>query len=461
MLTYQDFSEIGDNEKDKADFVLKIINQYQSGNVYQTALVAKEYSKSQNRTIMQYQKLITDLHGRQYIDRFSPNHKSTSNFFGIFTTQLNQYLLSNGVSWGKPETARKLGADFDTRIQKAGKAALVGGVSYGFYNFDHLEVFEATEFVPLYDEENGSLSAGIRFWQIDTGKPLRATLYEMDGYTNFLFQKKEKKSVKEIWQKIEDGCYTQGKTPYKLKVRTSEADGVEIYAGENYPTFPVVPLWGNPNHQSELVGLREKIDAYDLILNGFENDLDNAQIFWIIRGAGGMDDIDLTKFLDRLRTVKAVAPEDGQEVQPVEISIPYEARERLLDRLERQLYKDSMILNPSDIASGASTATQIRAAYEPQNVKADQFEYCLIDFLQGILKIAGIEDSPTFTRSQIVNTQEEIQTLLSAANYLSSDYVTRKVLLYLGDGDKANEVLQQMDAESVDRIGALGTTETE
>lgn len=459
MLTYQDFLEIGDNEKDKADFILRLINQYKSSEMYQMAIIGEEYTKGKNRTAVQYQKMITDLHGRQYIDRFSPNHKSTSNFFAIFTTQLNQYLLSNGVTWGKKETARKLGADFDARIQKAGKAALIGGVSYGFYNFDHLEIFEATEFAPLYDEENGSLSAGVRFWQIDTDKPLRATLYEMDGYTDFLFQKKEGKNVKEVWQKIEDGCYTQGKTPYKLKVRTSEADGVEIYAGENYPTFPIVPLWGNPSHQSELVGLREKIDAYDLILNGYENDLDNAQIFWIIRGAGGMDDVDLTKFLDRLRTVKAVAPEDGHEVQPVEISIPYEARERLLDRLERQLYKDAMILNPSDIASGASTATQIRAAYEPQNVKTDQFEYCLIDFLQGILKIAGIEDSPTFTRSQIVNAQEEIQTVVSAANYLSTEYVTQKILTLLGDGDKTAEVLRQIDAENADRIGTMETDE--
>ena len=142
--------------------------------------------------------------------------------------------------------------------------------------------------------------------------------------------------------------------------------------GENYPSFPIVPFWGNPQHQSELVGLQEGIDAYDMIKNGFENDLDNAQMYWIIKGAGGMDDADLAQFLQRLKTVKAAAPMDGQEVEAVTIQIPYEAREKLLDRITRDLYDDYMALDVKEIASGAATATEILASYEPMNVKADQ-----------------------------------------------------------------------------------------
>ena len=133
------------------------------------------------------------------------------------------------------------------------------------------------------------------------------------------------------------------------------------------------------------------------------------------------------------------------------VQIPVEARETLLARLEKQLYRDAMIMNPEDIASGATTATQIRAAYERQNVKADQFEYCVIDFLQGILAIAGKEDEPTFTRSTIVNTQEEVQTVVMAAPYLGDEYVTRKVLTLLGDGDQADEILNRLDNNEAER----------
>lgn len=444
MITYQDYLKVSDKELDRAAFVYKVINEHKSSNLYKTARIADDYDRCKNTTIMNYQKTITTVTGEVVPDMYSAQHRSTSNFFNAFTTQLNQYLLGNGVNW-KDDDPESLGKDFDTKLQKAGKYALSGGVSFGFFNLDHVDVFSVLEFAPLYDEEDGAMKAGVRFWQIDSQKPLRATFYELDGYTNYMWV--EDHVPDEPWESVGENAYMQPKRSYIIRTVTSEIDGTEIYAEENYPTFPIVPLWGNPNHQSELVGMREKIDAYDFILNGFEDDLDNAQLYWIIRGAGGMDDPDLAKFLDRLRMTKAAAPEDGQDVQPVTVNIPYEARERLLDRLERQLYKDAMIMNPEDIAGGATTATQIKAAYERQNNKADQFEYCVLDFIDGICAIAGIDNEASFTRSLIVNTQEEITTVIAAAQFLDGEYVTRKILTLLGDGDQADEVIQRREAE--------------
>lgn len=457
MITLQDLQNITYTERNMAEFTRAVIEDHKHSELYTTAVIAEEYDRCRNRTIAQYEKTLVNVRGDIIRDEWSPNHKCTSNFFNIFTTQLNQYLLGNGVSWKDGVAKDKLGVNFDTRLQQAGKAALVGGVSFGFWNLDHLEDFKATEFAPIYDEENGAMAAGVRWWQIDDTKPMRATLYEMDGYTNFLWQPDDRKAPNDtLWSLVDSGCYMQPKKAYKVKTGNSDARGEEYYNGENYPAFPIVPLWGNPNHQSELVGMREKIDAYDLILNGYENDLDNAQIYWIIKGAAGLsgsDSTDLLRFMERLRKVGGAALGEDQEVTPVPVEIPAQARELLLDRLEKQLYKDAMIMNPADIAGGAATATQIRAAYEPQNVKADQFEYCVLDFLNGILKVAGVDDEPSFTRSMIVNTQEEIQTLVTAGSYLSQEYLTKKVLTLLGDGDKAEEVLQQMDAEAVDRLG--------
>lgn len=56
------------------------------------------------------------------------------------------------------------------------------------------------------------------------------------------------------------------------------------------------------------------------------------------------------------------------------------------------LYRDAMALDTKEIAGGATTATQIRAAYEPLNSKTDNFEYCIHDFLDRLLAIAGITD---------------------------------------------------------------------
>ena len=249
-----------------------------------------------------------------------------------------------------------------------------------------------------------------------------------------------------------------------MNIRETEADGAWIYDGENYPTFPIVPLWGNPAHQSELIGLQEQIDAYDLIKSGFANDLDDAsQIYWIIQNAGGMDDVDLVKFVERMKTVKAaVVDDDGARAESHTIEVPYASREALLDRLRSDMYDDFMALDTKAIAGGAATATQIKAAYEPLNNKADMYEYCLHDFLQNIFLLAGIPDAEaSFTRSVIVNTQDEIQTLIQGASYLSDDYVTQKILELMGDGDKTKDVLKTIAADGTNRLGNLGEENVE
>lgn len=453
MYTYQDLLEVGDDENKRMKFVLSAISQHKQSEDYQIALKAEEYAHRRNTTIVQFQKLLYTVTGKVVPDNFSANYKLCSGFFQRFTIQQVQFLLGNGVSWQKDGTEKKLGNNrypFDNQIQKAGKYALIEKVSFCFYNLDHIDVFKFTEFVPLFDEEDGSLKAGIRFWRLAEDKPLRATLYEIDGFTNVVFRNGKDHEV-------------TAKQGYKAIIAETVADGVEEYNESNYPTFPIVPLWANPNHQSELVGLQEQIDAYDLIKSGFANDVDDAsQIYWIIQNAGGMDDIDLVKFVERMKTVKAaVVDQDGATAEAHTMDVPYASREALLDRLEKDLYKDYMALNTENIAGGAITATQIKASYEPMNNKADEWEYCVIDCINGILALAGIDDDPSFTRSIIVNATENIQAVLQSAQYLTDDYVTQKILEYLGDRNKVQDMLKQKEADDLDRFNAPNFDENE
>ena len=454
MITYDDFLEVNrESELEVMDFIRRAISEHMSTDLYETAVIADEYDRHINTTITQYQKLLYTITGKAIPDNYSSNFKMASRFFNRFITQENQYLLGNGVTWKNESTAEKLGDDFDYKLQKAGREALVGAVSFGFYNLDHMDVFSIREYVPLYSEENGAMMVGIRFWQVDPSKPLRATLYEIDGYTDYIWDTRER-ALSDKWTTLEQGKGYIPKRPYKLKITTSEADGTEIYGGENYPDFPIIPLWGNPHHQSELVGLREQIDCYDLIKSGFANTVDEGSIiFWLIQNAGGMDDLDLVKFVERIKTLHAAQVEDmgatgAAKAEPHTIEPPYQSREALLDRLRSDLYDDAMALDTKAIADGAVTATQIKAAYEPLNNKVDQYEYCVLDFLEDLLRVAGITDEePTFTRSLIVNKTEEIQTVLQSAEYLDSEYVTRKVLNILGDGDQADEVILRKEQE--------------
>lgn len=435
MITYQDLIAVGENEQERIGFVRRVIADHQSSEAYREAKIADEYYRHKNRTIRQFQKMIHTLSGKTKPDPYAANSKVASNYFKRFVMQETQYLLGNGVTWNDKATADKLGKTFDNRLQRAAKKALVCGVSFGFFNLDHMDVFSFLEFAPLYDEENGALSAGVRFWQIDSSKPLRATLYELDGYTDY------------IWRDGE-GEILHEKRPYKINLRYSESDGLEIYDGENYPSFPIIPLFANEEHQSELTGNREGIDVYDFVKSGFADDLSETQeIFWLIQNAGGMDDIDLAEFMHRIKMLHAAALQDGQTVEAKTQEVPYAARQTMLDIARKDLYRDFMALNTEDIASGAVTATQIEASYEALEAKTDDFEYCVLEFIEGILKVAGITDEATFTRSKIVNRSDEIQNVISGGEYLSQEYCTTKILTLLGDADQVDEVMKQLSAQ--------------
>lgn len=446
MRTYQDLEKLGKNETKRKDFVRELINEHKSTKDYKIAKDAYEYYCHRNVTISQYQKILTTVEGAHIIDNMSSNYKMATNHLYRFITQEVQYLLGNGISWNNEGTEEALGYgkwSIDRQLQDAATKALWGKVAFGFYDNDHVEVFSYLEYIPLFDEMDGSMKAGVRYWQIDEGKPLRATLYEMDGFSKY------------VWN-VDDTAPNEDepKRGYRQKVATTEAGGDVVYDEENYPTFPIIPLWANSEHQSVLVGLREQIDCYDLIKSGFANTVDEASIvYWTLQNAGGMDDTDLSKFIKQMRDLHATVVDiDGASAESHTIDVPYEARERLLDRLDKDLYRDAMALDTAHLASGAVTATQIVAAYEPINSKCDNFEYQVLDFLNGILAVAGIEDEPTFTRSMMTNQSEMVQVLLQAGQFLSQDYISRKLLDLLGDGDKADEVLSDIEQENIDRL---------
>ena len=447
IKTYQDLLALGENETERMSFIIAAINEHKTSEMCKVALDAQEYAKHKNTTITNYQKLLYTITGQAVPDNYTANHKCVSNFFDYFITQENQYLLGNGVTFTDDKTKDKLGKDFDTKVQQAGEAALVDGVSFGFFNLDHVEIFRLIDkdrgFVPLYDEENGALSAGIRYWQLDENKPLRVTLFELDGYTDYMREKGKEMAIK------------TPKRAYKLTIAKSQIDGERVYDSENYPTFPIVPLYGNTYHQSEIVGCKSNIDAYDLIKSGFANDLDDASmIYWTLENCGGMDDLDIVKFVERMKTIKAAVVDgnDGSRAEAHTIEVPYQSRETYLTRLRSDLFADFMALDVAQIQGGQTTATQIQAAYEPLNNKVDKYEYQVTTFIMGILQLAGIEDTPSYKRSKIVNQLEETQMVLTAATYLDDETILNK-LPFLSD-DEVQEILDRKAAEDINRFAA-------
>jgi hypothetical protein len=285
------------------------------------------------------------------------------------------------------------------------------------------------------------LKAGIRFWRLNYDSPLKAVLYEIDGYTKFS-AKDSDDSFLEI---------TDEKRAYKLKTRYVPADGTEEVIGEeNYSSLPIVPLWGSDLKQSTLVGIKESIDSYDLIRSGFANDLsDCAEIYWLVENAGGMTDKELEKFRNRLKIthIANVDSDDGGKVNPYTQDIPYQARKEYLDMIRAGLYEDFGGLDVHTIAAGA-TNDHIDAAYQPLNENADDFEYQVTECIQQLLSLQGIEDTPIYTRNRVSNQKEQVEMVAMEAPYLNKETILRKLPNITPD--EVNSILAQDETEGMD-----------
>lgn len=444
MKTFQDLAKIAQDEEQRKKLVFDVIEDHKGSDAYKTASIAEKYYAKKNVTIMAFQKMLYNLHGQEVPDMWSANYKLRTHFFRRFVIQQVQYVLSNGVSFQKKDTKKKLGKTFDTRMQLAAKKAMVDKVSFLFWNLDHVEVFCFADtptdpgFVPLYDADTGKLRAGVRYWQ-PSEKVNRATLYEEDGYTEY---KKENDEITIVAEK----------RSYKKTTISSKADGVSGELNENYSAFPIVPVYANDLHESELEGHRESIDCYDYIKSGLANDIDDTSgFYWVLKNSGGMDDVDLAKFRERMHTVKvATMDDDTASAEAHTLDVPTEAREKMLELLEKDLYKDFQIVNVEALSASAKTATEIRAAYQPMDDKCGDFEYFLIEAIQNILTLAGIDDEPSFTWNRIANQTEETNMIMTAAPILGEE-LTLKKLPFLTPEEK-EERIKDMGDQAMNRF---------
>ena len=450
MYVYQDLEKLGEDEKKRMDFVQSIVNQHKSSRLYKEAQDAEEYYAKRNPTILKFQKLLRNAMGQLVPDIWSANYKLTHGIFRKFVLQQTQYVLSNGVSFQKEETKKKLGKTFDFELQHLTKKAMVDGVSFAFWNYDHLEVFSLVEtatepgFCPIDDGETGAMRAGVRHWMIGDGtesgrQTKRWTLYEPDGYTEY------------IQRHDEDMQILREKKPYTENVRTDGLGNVEISAGESYGGFPIIRMFANDLHQSELVGIRSSIDCYDFIKSGMANSIDDTSVFyWTLEGTGGMDDADLAEFVKRMKELKAVVLDRGTKAESHTLSIPVEANKLMLDYLKNDMYEDFMLLNPAQILSGNMTATAIRMAYQPQDDKCGDFEFYIRDFIGKLLALIGIDDEPSIRWNRIANQTEETQMVLMAAQYLDEETLLNK--LPWMTPEEVRTVMERRSAEEIEPV---------
>ena len=442
----------------------KIISAYKGGSDFQTALVAKDYFHSDNlevakKTVLRAVSYTTkgkDGRSRKQVKQEAiAGTRIASNFFFRFVTQQNQFLLGNGVTLEDTAMKERLGTGFDTMLQMAGEKALVQGVCWGYWNVDHLEVIEAAKdtlsgFVALMDERTGEARLGVQFWQLSPERPQYVRLFERDGVTLYRISKDRPTIVEE-------------KRHYRMRVAT-DAAGSEIVGGEDYATLPIVPLYANRERRSELTtALKAKIDAYDRIMSDYGDNLERANdVYWVLNNFGGTMD-DVAEMLEQIRRLKVVSNISdgvggGSTAEPHAFEVPYAARQTALEILRKEMYGDAMALDMNEVAGSSLTNVAINAAFSNLNLKCDRFEWMVFHFVQGVLRLIGIEtENINFTRRNVVNNSEIVADI--AAMRSDIDQQTALELNPYIDQDKIDRIIKNVAAEEASGLAGIDELE--
>lgn len=445
MRTYQDLDALKENEQGRIAFIQKVVEEHKGSQAYKDAAAGEAYYAKRNITIEKFKKLLRDVNGIPHEDVFSANYKLKTGFFRRFVTQQVQYVLSNGIVFEEEKIKEQLGKAFEVRLQEMAKKAMVGGVSFGFWNRDHLEVFGFADtpvspgFAPLCDEETGKLRAGVRYWELNDTQ--RMTLYEEDGYTEYI--KPDKESKMKVLSTKQNYIKTTVKTQH---------GGVESESGRNYGALPIIPMYANDLRESELNCIRDSIDCYDFIKSGLANEIDDTTgFYWILKNSGGMDDDDLQKFLERMKVVRAatVDADQGQAAEAHTLDVPTAAREAMLTLLREDMYDDFMLLDTKKAVSGNITATGIRLSYQPQDDKCGDFEFCIREFVDQLLELIGAQGDYAFKWNRIANQTEETQMVMTAAQYLDDETVLKHLPFLLPE--EVKEIMKRKEAENMKR----------
>lgn len=458
--TYQDWQRIGGG----AESARKIVESYRASDFFRRALDANRYFAGCNPTLDDKYLLKVQTREQKDADGLTRKvadtvrvvgNRVSSAFLRRFVCQQNQFLLGNGVTLEDAALKDRLGRGFDVKLQQIGEAALLHGVSYGYWNLDHLEPISAARdllsgCVGLLDELTGMVGAAIQFWQLSSERPLYMRVFEPDGVTVY---------------RAKDGKYDeeQPKRAYKQIVRR-DALGEVVVGGDGYSGLPVVPLYANDEHESELTpSIRAKIDLYDKITSDFGDNLDRANdVYWVLNNFGGSTDqaLQVIQEIQELKVAMSVSDGAGSSsAEPRTIEVPFQARQTALTLLERALYQDYMALSMSELTGGSLTNVAIQAAMTNLNLKCDHYEWQCFAFVQQVLALLGVEtEEISFQRQQITNRSEMVEDIYTMRSDIDQE-TALKLNPYISQDDIPG-IMEALEAERVSGLPSLDALQT-
>lgn len=194
---------------------------------------------------------------------------------------------------------------------------------------------------------------------------------------------------------------------------------------------PFIPFYNNEDHTSDLILYQDLIDAYDKVVSGFANDMEDVQeIIFVIKNYGGQDK---SEFMQDLKMSKLIKVEGEGGVDTIRAEIPFEARGAFLDRTRKQIFVSGMGVDPDPQQFGTASGVALKYLYSLLELKAGlmetQFRKGYAQLVRAICRHHGMSEpakiTQTWTRNAIQNDLETAQIAQQSMGVISDKTILK------------------------------------
>jgi SPP1 family phage portal protein len=232
-----------------------------------------------------------------------------------------------------------------------------------------------------------------------------------------------------------------------------------------YGRVPFIPFFNNNIGTRDLDAVKGLIDTYDKTFSGFVDDLEDIQeVILVLTNYGGQD---MKQFLSDLKYYKSIQVEssgDGDKsgVSTLNIDIPVEARDKLLDLTRKAIFDTGQGIDPQQQGLDATSGEAMKFLYALLEIKAGlletEFRIGLGDLVRAICRTKGKKVGQivqTWTRTSIRNDSELAEMCSNSVGIIS-----RKTILknhpFVEDAEKEIEQIEKEQQEELAGADSYG-----
>lgn len=436
----------------------KLIKKYEPGHIDFVLRVDTDERYYRNETDVLFSKKETDEENKPLRNA---DNRIPRNFHGLIVNQKAAYMFTApplfdvGNKKGNDTITDVLGDEYRKNCMEL--CINAANASVGWIHFwegdDGFEwaVVDSRQIIPVFDLSLKRRLIGVfRVYgsiDEDTG----------DNYT-----------VYEYWTESECQAYRRrtsdtvdkGLMYYDMFADPQSGELISVYK-HNFEEVPFIPFYNNNIHTDDLKNIKPLIDVYDKVFSGFINDLEDVQeLIFVLSGYGGTE---LNGFLQDLKKYKAIKLDDGADhpgVSTLNIEIPIEARNSVLEATRKAIFEQGQGFDPQPENFGNQSGEALKFMYSLLEMKAGltetEFQLGFARLVRAICRYHSIgceKIIQTWTRTCIKNDTEQAQICRDSVGIISKKTILKNHP-FVEDADAEMKQLEEEEQQAQEKAEA-------